>query len=117
MFAGEISELKGDLKKLREGVRLKELSATAAINIDNDFTLNRTSPDEAALRLWSEQSGIELTVSTSNPIIHLYLAQHFDGVRGKCTQPYNKYAGIAIEAQKYTNAINVVSFSAPYSDE
>uniref|UniRef100_A0A0M3IJ60 Galactose mutarotase n=1 Tax=Ascaris lumbricoides TaxID=6252 RepID=A0A0M3IJ60_ASCLU len=104
----EICSLNGDLKKLREGVCLNELKTTAAIDIDNDFILD-CKPGDEALRLRSERSGIILAVSTSYPIIHLYLAQHFNNVNGKIAQPYGKYAGIAIEAQKHSNAINIVS--------
>lgn len=109
LVTGEICSLNGDLKKLREGVCLNELTTTAAIDIDNDFILD-CKPGDEALRLRSERSGIILAVSTSYPIIHLYLAQHFNNINGKIAQPYGKYAGIAIEAQKHSNAINIPHF-------
>uniref|UniRef100_A0A915CBP2 Aldose 1-epimerase n=1 Tax=Parascaris univalens TaxID=6257 RepID=A0A915CBP2_PARUN len=106
---GEICSLNGDLKKLREGVCLRELTTSGAIDIDNDFILD-CKPGDEALRLRSERSGIILTLSTSYPVIHLYLAQHFNNIKGKMAQPYGKYAGIAIEAHKYSNAINIPHF-------
>jgi aldose 1-epimerase len=52
-------------------------------------------------------SGRTLTCSTTQPLLQLYTASHFDGsITGKSGRPYQKYAGVCLECEGYPNGVN-----------
>jgi len=49
-------------------------------------------------------SGRTLTCSTTNPYLQIYTASAFDGsITGKSGKPYEKYAGLCLECQGYSD--------------
>ncbi|MYQ79215.1 MULTISPECIES: aldose epimerase family protein [unclassified Streptomyces] len=68
---------------------------------DHNFVLDGTDP---AAELYDEGSGRVLTVTTTEPGLQLYTADHFDG------RPFGPYAGIALETQHFPDSPNRPEF-------
>uniref|UniRef100_A0A0N5AYV6 Galactose mutarotase n=1 Tax=Syphacia muris TaxID=451379 RepID=A0A0N5AYV6_9BILA len=108
LVTGEIKKLSGNLKKIQHGVILRELvNDRGVLDTDNDFIKDN---DNSVLTLYSPVSGITLTISTTYPVFHIYGSEHIYNIKGKTGRIYAPCSAIAIEPQKYTNAINVVSY-------
>jgi aldose 1-epimerase len=80
---------------------------------DHSFVLN--SPSTRRLRLAAElrspAGGFELEVHTTQPALHLYSGNHFDGsASGLCGGSYERLAGVALEAQGFPDAPNHPNF-------
>ncbi|MEV6164294.1 aldose epimerase family protein [Streptomyces sp. NPDC052052] len=69
---------------------------------DHNFVLDRAG--EPAAELYDEASGRVLTVTTTEPGMQLYTADHFDG------QPFGPCAGIALETQHFPDSPNRPEF-------
>ncbi|MFD0020407.1 aldose epimerase family protein [Streptomyces sp. NPDC058382] len=68
---------------------------------DHNFVLDGTGP---AAELYDEVSGRVLTVTTTEPGLQLYTADHFDG------EPFGPCAGIALETQHFPDSPNRPEF-------
>jgi aldose 1-epimerase len=64
-----------------------------------------------AARLFAPQSGITMDTFTTEPGIHIYCANYFNGQTiGKSGKPYPKYAGICLETQHFADSPNQPRF-------
>ncbi|MFH8471918.1 aldose epimerase family protein [Streptomyces sp. NPDC018000] len=70
---------------------------------DHNFVLDGAGPGPAA-ELYDAASGRVLTVTTTEPGMQLYTADHFDG------RPFGPCAGIALEAQHFPDSPNRPEF-------
>ncbi|MYY06704.1 MULTISPECIES: aldose epimerase family protein [unclassified Streptomyces] len=70
---------------------------------DHNFVLDAQGPLPAA-ELYDEVSGRVLTVTTTEPGLQLYTADHFDG------RPFGPCAGIALETQHFPDSPNRPEF-------
>ena len=61
------------------------------------------------VKLYNDQTGIELTVSTTLPQAQLYSANYLDGRIGKDNQKYNARSALCIETQNMPDSIHVES--------
>lgn len=78
--------------------------------IDNSFVLPQDYNREAA-RLYSPKTGIEMTVFTNQPSVHIYVGGNcFGQLQGKEGAEYHRYSGICFEAQNYPDAPNRPEF-------
>jgi aldose 1-epimerase len=68
---------------------------------DHNFVLDGTGP---AAELYDAASGRVLTVTTTEPGLQLYTADHFDG------RPFGPCAGIALETQHFPDSPNRPEF-------
>ncbi|TRV81939.1 galactose mutarotase [Streptomyces sp. 130] len=68
---------------------------------DHNFVLDGTAP---AAELYDEGSGRVLTVTTTEPGLQLYTADHLDG------RPFDPCAGIALETQHFPDSPNRPGF-------
>ena len=69
----------------------------------------RDNSDIAAW-VWSEVSGIKLSVCTDLPALQFYTGNSIGHCRGKGGAFYNNYDGFALECQQFPNAVNEPSF-------
>ena len=58
------------------------------------------------MTLYCQETGIELTVSTTLPQAQIYSANYLDGRLGKNGQPMNERAAICIETQNMPDSIH-----------
>ncbi len=85
--------------------------------IDHTFCLDPTrDPTQSVVTLTSPQSGITLEVSTNQPGVQIYTADHFTpsargGLDGRA---YGPRAGLAIETQHWPDAPNRPDFPDPF---
>lgn len=74
--------------------------------LDHPFIFNDKTNQ---IVLYSDKSGIEMTVNTTLPQAQIYSANYLDGRLGKYGNKYYKNAGICIETQYMPDAIHLES--------
>ena len=72
---------------------------------DHNYILNRDDENSPVAELYSMESGIKLTVSTTKPGMQLYTGNRLSSVRGK-TGKYEARSGLCLETQHFPDAIN-----------
>jgi len=88
---------------------LKAMSGTATEGLDHNFVLS-SSP---AAKLYSADSGIEMTCRTSLEGVQVYSAGFLTERKGKDGAIYGKHHGICLETQHFPDAINNNNFPSP----
>lgn len=63
-----------------------------------------------ASETYEEQSGLKLSVYTTEPVSHFYTAKYLNVKGGKGGQDYQPYSGFCVETQHHPNAINIPEF-------
>jgi len=82
----------------------------AAGGYDHNYVLDK--PGTAAT-VYSQKSGIKMTVTTNSPGIQFYTGNFLDGsVKGKKVT-YQKHSGFCLETQFYPDAVNKPEFPSP----
>ena len=80
---------------------------------DQSFVLNR-GKDANGLRLAaitsSEESGLQLEIYTSEPVVHFYSGKWTPEVKGKNDQSYGPFSGFCLETHAHPNAVNIPHF-------
>jgi aldose 1-epimerase len=86
---------------------------------DHNFCLSLPA-DPTGLRPCLEAvdpaSGRGFRLRTSEPGVQLYTGGHFDGTPGKAGSRYPRFAGFAVETQRYPNAPNTPEFPSARLD-
>lgn len=81
----------------------------APLSIDNSFVLENNN--EPAATLFSEKTGLKMTVYTNQPSVHIYVGGNcFGSIRGKEGVSYHTTSGICFETQNYPDAPNHAHF-------
>uniref|UniRef100_A0A8R1DWZ1 Galactose mutarotase n=1 Tax=Caenorhabditis japonica TaxID=281687 RepID=A0A8R1DWZ1_CAEJA len=108
---GAIRDSKNSQLDFRQGKMLKKAGQEGQIlDLDSDLVIAKNELTPAThLRLWSEKSGIELSITTSYPVIHLYASKFLDVV-GKKEEHYKPNKALAVEPQFHSAAPNFVRF-------
>jgi aldose 1-epimerase len=63
-----------------------------------------------ASETYNVESGLKLSVYTTEPVAHFYTAKYLDTKGGKGGQDYHPYGGFCVETQHHPNAINIPAF-------
>ena len=78
---------------------------------DQSFVLDKIYGDLSLASKTSElESGLTLSVYTTEPVAHLYTAKYVDVKNGKGGKDYKAYSAFCIETQHHPNAINIPEF-------
>lgn len=80
---------------------------------DSSFMINDYEPGQLQLaaQLRSAQSGRQLEVQTTQPVVHIYTGNWLAGCpKGKCGRSYNDYEGVAIECHHCPDSPNEPSY-------
>jgi aldose 1-epimerase len=78
---------------------------------DQSFVIDRENEGmNVAAVCRSENSGIEMTVATTAPVVHFYSGKWIPPVVGKKQVVYQPFTGFCLETQVHPNAINIPSF-------
>ena len=77
--------------------------------IDHNFCLD----GESAAQLYSKETGIEMTVTTTMPGLQVYSGNFLTDRAGKYGATYHKRDAICLETQYYPNAMACESFEKP----
>jgi aldose 1-epimerase len=80
--------------------------------LDHNWVINESNEAlKFACKVSEPESGRSIEVFTTQPGIQIYTGMHFDGTNvGKSNIPLTQYAGIAIEAQNFPDAVNHENF-------
>lgn len=86
-----------------------------------DHNLCLSSPPDATgmrpcLRAQDPASGRSMQLSTTEPGVQLYTGAHFSGMPGKAGAQYPRFAGFAVETQRFPNAPNLQHFPSARLD-
>ncbi|SMC94549.1 aldose epimerase family protein [Pedobacter nyackensis] len=63
-----------------------------------------------ASETYEEESGLTLSVYTTEPVAHFYTAKYLDVKNGKGGADYHPYSAFCVETQHHPNAINIPAF-------
>lgn len=63
-----------------------------------------------ASETYEVESGLKLSVYTTEPVAHFYTAKYLNVKGGKGGQDYHPYGGFCVETQHHPNAINIPAF-------
>ena len=115
MTTGEISPVEGtpfDFRKARViGENINDFDNEQIKNgngYDHNFVLNSKGDiNIPAVELYSPESGILLTMYTTEPGVQLYTGNFLNGsIKGKKGLVYNRNAGVCLESQHYPDSPN-----------
>lgn len=107
--------------KIKDGIEKGQSEDNSQFQItrayDHPFVLESAEPDEPQITLFSEYSGIEMKVFTTERTAVIYTGNFLDEVKAfdsvtdkKKIGKNSRYAGVAIETQDYPNGINEKKF-------
>ena len=78
---------------------------------DQTFVLDKIYGDlSLASKTIEEESGLVLSVYTTEPVAHLYTAKYLDVKNGKGGNDYGSYGAFCVETQHHPNAVNIPAF-------
>ncbi|TBO36994.1 aldose epimerase family protein [Pedobacter kyonggii] len=78
---------------------------------DQTFVLDKIYGDlSLASKTIEEESGLVLSVYTTEPVAHLYTAKYLDVKNGKGGKDYGSYGAFCVETQHHPNAVNIPTF-------
>ncbi|PWS28993.1 galactose-1-epimerase [Pedobacter yonginense] len=78
---------------------------------DQTFVLDKIYGDlSLASKTNEEQSGLTLSIYTTEPVAHLYTAKYLSVKNGKGGKDYNGFDAFCVETQHHPNGINIPEF-------
>lgn len=110
LFTGEKEAVQGTPfdfrrpRKIAEALDSHHGQIRTATGLDHPYFLNQGTD---AMRLYSPETGISMTVSTSYPVCQVYSANYLGGERGKDRLPMDRQTGICLEASFAPDDINI----------
>lgn len=96
----------------RIGLRLDQLTSTAAMGYDHNYVLDRDGKAGLvdAATLYCPMSGRELRIATTEPAIQFYSGNFLNGQKGKGGASYALRSGLCLETQHYPDSVNQPRF-------
>jgi len=113
VVTGEIAPVEGtpfDLRQLTpisKGLNTKDSQIDAGLGFDHNFVLDQKQAGALteATQLYSKDSGIQMTISTTEPGIQFYTGNFFNGkLKDKSGRPIEKRFALALEPQHYPDS-------------
>ncbi len=101
-----VEDVAGTVFDLREPTRLGTCLSALPRGIDHNYCLQTDGRIRHAARLASDQSGIVMDLSTDAPGLQVYLGGFLNGAVGKDGARYQQFAGVALEAQGWPDALH-----------
>lgn len=100
-----------EYRKIKDGIAMSHPQFEITRAYDHAFVLDKTK--DVALSLYSEHSGIELNMETSQNCMVVYTGNFLDEVKPFGDLKENsRFLGVALEAQNYQNGINIENFDS-----
>lgn len=116
---GAVEPVAGTPFDLRGGPRLGDaLDAVGGIGFDHNWCLDGPAGDlRSVARLEHPPSGRWLELSSDQPGLQVYTGGYLsERVVGKGGQPYRRFAGVALETQRFPNTPNIGHFPSARLD-
>ena len=89
--------------QIKDRIYMDDDQVECARGFDHPFIFNEETEQ---VKLFCEQTGIELTVSTSLPQAHIYTANYLEGKPGKNGLPMNERGAVCVETQNMPDSIH-----------
>ncbi|RLJ74864.1 aldose epimerase family protein [Pedobacter alluvionis] len=78
---------------------------------DQTYVLDKIYGDlSLATKTIEEESGLVLSVYTTEPVAHLYTSKYLDVKNGKGGRDYGSFGAFCVETQHHPNAVNIPEF-------
>ena len=114
---GEIASVEGTAmdfrtpKKIGRDIEAPEEALVLGGGYDHNYIMGDTGVMKHAATVYSEESGIEMSVYTDKPGVQLYVGNFLNGSEiGKEGVPYEKRTGFCLETQFYPDSPNQPHF-------
>lgn len=118
---GEIRMVEGTAMDLRSGRCLEDCWTGKAAQLaclgglNHDYLLNR--PERRLLfecgSVWEEESGRKMTLSTTEPAVHMFTANNLTRRQGKENAVYEVHGGFCMEPGFLSNSMRLLHFPSP----
>ena len=110
---GVVEPVEGTPYDFRTARKIGDFIEELPKGYDDNFCLENEGKVTQVARLVGEKTGITMTVSTDAPGLHVFAADHLNVPAGKGGIDYGPFAGVALEAQYYPDAIHHKNFAQP----
>ena len=110
---GEVAPVEGTVFDVRKPVVLADVLDALPRGFDHNFCLQQEGVVAHAARMVGDRSGIALDVTTDAPGLQVYMAGWLDDMRGKDGASYGRFSGVALEAQRWPDAIHHPDWPSP----
>ena len=110
---GEIASVEQTAYDFREARTIGSSFDELPKGYDDNFCLDNRGRVRPAARLVGDRTGISMTLSTDAPGLQLYTGFYLDIPWAKDGASYGPFAGVALEAQHYPDAIHHKHFPQP----
>ncbi|MEO6286913.1 MAG: aldose epimerase family protein [Dyadobacter sp.] len=100
-------------QKIGEAIPADHIQMKIDLGLNHSYVLKTENSKvlKHAARLFAPESGITMDTFTTEPGIHIYCANYFDGQTvGKSGRPYPRYAGMCLETQHFADSPNQPNF-------
>ena len=91
------------IKYVGEDINTDDTQLIEARGYDHAFKLKG---DKNQIKLYNEDNGIEMTVSTDMPYTHVYTANYLNGEKGENGRVYKERDAVCLETECLPNGMN-----------
>ncbi|MNR11987.1 Aldose 1-epimerase precursor [compost metagenome] len=110
VVTGKLIPVEGTYHDFRKGKTFGE-GWDEANGYDQTYVLDKTYGDlTLASKTTNQESGLTLSVFSTEPVAHLYTAKHVDVKNGKAGKSYGEFSAFCVETQHAPNSINIDEF-------
>lgn len=110
VVTGELIPVEGTHHDFRKGKAIGE-GWDEENGYDQSYVLDKTYGDlTLASKTSSKESGLTLSIYTTEPVAHFYTAKYNNVENGKNGKAYQAFSGFCVETQHAPNSINIPAF-------
>lgn len=110
VVTGKLIPVEGTHHDFRKGKVMDE-NWNAAEGYDQTYVLDKTYGElTLASKTTEANSGLTLSVYTTEPVAHLYTAKYLSVKNGKGGRDYNEFDAFCVETQHHPNGLNIPHF-------
>lgn len=110
VVTGKLIPVEGTYHDFRKGKAIGE-NWNADEGYDQTYVLDKTYGELTLASKTSEaESGLTLSIYTTEPVAHLYTAKYLNVKNGKGNHDYKEYGAFCVETQHHPNGINIPHF-------
>lgn len=110
VVTGKLIPVEGTYHDFRKGKVMDE-NWNAAEGYDQTYVLDKTYGElTLASKTTEANSGLTLSVYTTEPVAHLYTAKYLSVKNGKGGRDYNEFDAFCVETQHHPNGLNIPHF-------
>jgi aldose 1-epimerase len=110
VVTGKLIPVEGTFHDFRKGKKFAD-QWDESIGYDQTYVLDKTYGDLSLATKTSDlESGLELSIYTTEPVAHIYAAKFLDVKNGKSGKHYGEFGAFCVETQHAPNSVNLPDF-------